>query len=84
MEEANVDPQTIEAVSERIKAGLESKNALIRNLQYNIHHATKAYNDAVRVYEAKLVEFGIPAEELGFQPLLDTPTSTMPAGLVSS
>ena len=34
-------------------------------------YATKAYNDAIRVYEAKLVEFGIPAEELGLE-LLDT------------
>jgi hypothetical protein len=55
----------------------------IKNLKYSIHHATKAYNDAIRVYEAKLVQFGIPAEELGFQPL-PTATSTMPAGLVSS
>ena len=62
---------------------VESKNTLIKNLKYSIHHATKAYNDAIRVYEAKLVEFGIPPEELGFQPL-DTITSTMPAGLVSS
>lgn len=52
-------------------------------MKYSIHHATKAYNDAIRVYEAKLVQFGIPAEELGFQPL-QTITSTMPAGLVSS
>lgn len=43
----------------------------------------QAYNDAIRVYEAKLVEFGIPPEELGFQ-ILETKTSTMPAGLVSS
>jgi hypothetical protein len=60
-----------------------SKNNLIKNLKYSIHHATKAYNDAIRVYEAKLVEFGIPPEELGFQPL-ETITSSMPAGLVSS
>ena len=62
---------------------IEQKNTLIKNLKYSIHHATKAYNDAIRVYEAKLVQFGIPAEELGFQPL-ETITSTMPAGLVSS
>lgn len=60
-----------------------SKNNLVKNLKYSIHHATKAYNDAIRVYEAKLVEFGIPPEELGFQPL-ETITSSMPAGLVSS
>jgi len=45
---------------------IESKNTLVKNLKYSIHHATKAYNDAIRVYEAKLVEFGIPPEELGF------------------
>ena len=52
-------------------------------MTYSIHHATKAYNDAIRVYEAKLTEFGIPPEELGFQ-TLETTTSMMPAGLVSS
>lgn len=56
---------------------------MINSLKYSINHATKAYNDAIRVYEAKLVEFGIPPEELGFQ-ILETKTSTMPAGLVSS
>ncbi len=45
---------------------MEAKNTLIKNLTYSIHHATKAYNDAIRVYEAKLTEFGIPPEELGF------------------
>lgn len=56
---------------------------MIKNLKYSIHHATKAYNDAIRVYEAKLVQFGIPSEQLGFQPL-QTITSAMPAGLVAS
>lgn len=62
---------------------MESKNNLIKNLKYSIHHATKAYNDAIRVYEAKLIEFGIPPDELGFQ-TLESITSTLPAGLVSS
>ena len=46
-------------------------------------HATKAYNDAIRVYETKLVEFGIPADEVGLE-LLETNTSQMPAGLVAA
>lgn len=62
---------------------MESKNSIIKNLKYSLAHATKAYNDAIRVYEAKLVEFGIPAEELGFQPI-ETNTSTIPAGLVAA
>lgn len=66
-----------------MEEAIEAKNSILRNLKYSLAHATKAYNDAIRVYEAKLVEFGIPAEELGLEPL-KTDTSTMPAGLVAA
>ena len=59
------------------------KNSIIKNLRYSMAHATKAYNDAIRVYEDKLVEFGIPSDELGLE-LLETKTSTMPSGLVAA
>lgn len=52
----------VDQLNERVRNSLESKNSIMKNLKYSIHHATKAYNDAIRVYEAKLVEFGIPAE----------------------
>lgn len=48
-----------------MEEAIEAKNSILRNLKYSLAHATKAYNDAIRVYEAKLVEFGIPADELG-------------------
>ena len=35
-------------------------------MQPKLTYLIQAYNDAIRVYEAKLVEFGIPPEELGF------------------
>ena len=57
-----------------MEEAIEAKNSILRNLRYSLAHATKAYNDAIRVYEAKLVEFGIPAEELGLE-LLETNTS---------
>lgn len=66
-----------------MEEAIEAKNSILKNLKYSLAHATKAYNDAIRVYEAKLVEFGIPAEELGLE-LLETNTSTMPAGLVAA
>ena len=66
-----------------MEEAIEAKNSILRNLKYSLAHATKAYNDAIRVYEAKLVEFGIPAEELGLE-TLDTNTSNMPAGLVAA
>ena len=83
MQNSALEPKVVEEIKGKVKESIENKNITIKNLKYSIHHATKAYNDAIRVYEAKLVQFGIPAEELGFQPL-QTLTSTMPAGLVSS
>lgn len=78
-----VEPKTVDEICKRMEEAIEAKNSLLRNLRYSLAHATKAYNDAIRVYEAKLIEFGIPAEELGLE-LLDTNTSTMPAGLVAA
>jgi len=83
LQRSQIDPSVSNQVLTRIQQSIDAKNGLVKNLQYSIHHATKAYNDAIRVYEAKLTDFGIPAEELGFQPL-ESKTSTMPAGLVSS
>jgi hypothetical protein len=79
----DLDPRFVADISKKIEDSLEVKNTILKNLKYSLAHATKAYNDAIRVYEAKLEEFGIPAEELGFQPL-ETNTSTMPAGLVAA
>lgn len=83
IEQSGLDPTYAQGLIKHVKLGLDSKNEKIRNLEYSIHHATKAYNDAIRVYEAKLTEFGIPADEIGFKEL-ETRTSMMPAGLVSS
>ena len=80
---SGLDSRYVVDVSKKIEESLEAKNTILKNLKYSLAHATKAYNDAIRVYEAKLVEFGIPAEELGFQ-LLDGNNSTMPAGLVAA
>jgi len=48
----------------------------------------QAHNDLLRTYEAKLTQFGIPIEELGFKPLDTTVGGQLlgqgPAGLVSA
>ena len=67
---------------EHIKTTLSEKTIIIKRLKASLAVSAKAFNDTIRVYEAKLIEFGLPAEELGFQ-LLETNTSKMPAGLVS-
>ena len=52
-------------------------------MQFEMARVMKAHNDLLRTYEAKLAEYGIPKEELGFTPLR-TDTSTGPAGLVAA
>ena len=48
----------------------------------------QAHNDLLRTYEAKLTQFGVPTEELGFKPLESTVGGQQlgqgPAGLVSA
>lgn len=68
-------------VTKKLEDVLESKNQVIKALKYDVAKVSKAHNDLIRVYEAKLSEYGIPAEELGFRPLV-TNTSPGPAGLV--
>ena len=83
VQRSGLDNATIEEICKKMEEAIEAKNSILRNLKYSLAHATKAYNDAIRVYEAKLVEFGIPADELGLDPL-PTQTSKMPAGLVAA
>eukprot|EP00877_Chromochloris_zofingiensis_P012225 jgi/Chrzof1/7256/Cz02g16210.t1 len=78
---AHLDPATLQQVNKKLEEVLANKNNIIRALQYDVAKVSKAHNDLILVYEAKLAEFGIPAEELGFRPLV-TSTTTGPAGLV--
>ena len=69
-------------VNQKLADVLDSKNALIRALQYDVAKLAKAHNDLIRVDEAKLQEFGVPPEDLGFRPLA-TRTTAGPAGRVA-
>eukprot|EP00026_Physarum_polycephalum_P007614 Phypoly_transcript_07678.p1 GENE.Phypoly_transcript_07678~~Phypoly_transcript_07678.p1 ORF type:complete len:511 (+),score=118.03 Phypoly_transcript_07678:41-1573(+) len=70
---ANLDPVAVSLVTKHVDDMLEQKNQFIKDLQFELAKITKAHNDVVRVSEAKLVEFGIPVEELGLK-LLRTST----------
>ena len=83
VQRSGLDQGTVDEISKKIEEAVEAKNSIIRNLRYSMAHATKAYNDAIRVYESKLVDFGIPSEEMGLE-LLETATSSMPSGLVAA
>jgi len=82
---ANLDPNELSQVTQRLDEMLRVRNELIRNLQYDVLRVSKGYNDALRTYQGKMSQFGIPEEEvggMGFAPLM-TETSTGPAGMVA-
>ena len=51
---------------------------MIENLEYELAKATKAHNDLIAIYQAKLAAAGIPQDELVFEPI-PTDTTTAPA-----
>lgn len=82
---ANLDPSQARRVLESLDNLLEGKNAHIRELQYGVAKASKAFNDSLRTFTEKLSIFGIPEEEirsLGFKTVL-TNGNVNPAGLVA-
>ncbi|KAG5897821.1 hypothetical protein JTB14_011821 [Gonioctena quinquepunctata] len=48
---------------------LSKKNAMISDLQYELARVCKAHDDLLETFEEKLVQYGIPKQELGFTPL---------------
>ncbi|EGD78773.1 growth arrest-specific protein 8 [Salpingoeca rosetta] len=84
---SNLDPTALAVVTRKLEDVLDSKNAAIKDLQYEVAKMYKTYNDTVRTFQSKMGEFGIPMEELGFQllnPDPDQPLGKAPAGLVST
>jgi growth arrest-specific protein 8 len=69
---SNLDPSALSVVTRKLEDVLDSKNSAIKDLQYELARVCKAHNDLLRTYEAKLSQFGIPIEEMGFKPLEST------------
>ncbi|CAF4056194.1 unnamed protein product [Rotaria magnacalcarata] len=85
---SNLDPASLSVVTRKLEEVLDAKNTSIRDLQYELARVCKAHNDILRTYEAKLRQFGIPIEEIGFKPLESTVAGQQlgrgVAGLVTS
>ncbi|KAM6118005.1 dynein regulatory complex subunit 4 [Pterocles gutturalis] len=84
---SSLDPSALSLVSQRLEDVLSSKNATIEDLRLQLARVCKAHNDMLRTFEAKLTAFGIPLDNLGFQPLASPVPGTVlgqgPAGLVA-
>ncbi|XP_055002355.1 dynein regulatory complex subunit 4 isoform X2 [Sorex araneus] len=85
---SNMDPGALTLVSRKLEDVLDSKNNTIKDLQYELARVCKAHNDLLRTYEAKLLAFGIPLDNVGFKPLETAVVGQIlgqgPAGLVGT
>lgn len=79
---ARLDPAVVAMVHTKLDALLEPRAAMIRELQHSVATLTKAHNDAVRVFEAKMREMGLPGDDAA-HPTLASMTGVGPAGLVA-
>jgi len=68
----NLDPNVQGQIMIAIEEVEASKNDLVNELQRELQQVRKAHTHMVKAYEAKLQEFVIPVEELGFDPLVPT------------
>jgi hypothetical protein len=46
------------------------KGELINQLEDELKRIKEAHINMIKTYDAKLAEFGIPVEEMGFEPLI--------------
>jgi hypothetical protein len=53
---ANLDPGELGRLTQKLDNMLDSKNSLIRHLQYDVTRVSKAYNDTLETYKSKLQE----------------------------
>ena len=66
---AQLEPSVVGNVNQHLEGLVEAKDASIRELQSELQRVTGAHNRLLRKLEAKLGEYGVPAEELGFTPI---------------
>lgn len=69
-----IDLNKLGDINKTIEEVETAKNDLINELQRELQQIRKAHTHMVKAYEAKLAEFVIPVEELGFDPLVPTNT----------
>merc|ERR1712232_742118 len=56
---AQLDPTSVDTVTERLDHVLKSRNQLIRDLNYQLVRVTKAHDDMMRSFSEKFDEFGL-------------------------
>lgn len=77
----------LENVEKTVSDVVDSKNQTIIDLRYELAKAWKTHDDLLETYEGKLKQYGIPTDELGFDPIRDRDSQQLyicgPAGIVT-
>lgn len=73
---SNIEPT---AMSTRIEKLLAQKNEKIGDLRYELARLSKAHDDMLEVFKAKMIKYGIPIEELGPSLPMNFPKKTAPS-----
>lgn len=67
---SNIDPDQLKDIKSTLEESENLKNEAIKEIQQELKKIREAHSNMVKTYEGKLSEFGIPVEELGFDPLV--------------
>ena len=82
---AQLDPHVLVSIADRLDAALSGRDAAIRDLQLKVASVSKAHDDALRVFFARMREYDVPEDELERLPVafIAGPLAVGPAGLVA-
>uniref|UniRef100_A0A0G4F4S0 Growth arrest-specific protein 8 domain-containing protein n=1 Tax=Chromera velia CCMP2878 TaxID=1169474 RepID=A0A0G4F4S0_9ALVE len=64
---ANLDKATAGGISEKLDQVIHYKNDIIQALHEEAHKIKEAHRQMSRAYQAKMSEFGVPVENVGFE-----------------
>ncbi|KAJ3372145.1 Dynein regulatory complex subunit 4 [Allomyces arbusculus] len=78
MATSHVDPATAANISRKLDEIIDAKNQQIRELQLDLARVTKAHNELIRTFQAKMIENGVPIDDLSLKPLV-TNATVLPA-----
>ena len=67
---SKIDQNQLKDIKSTLEESEKIKNEAIKEIQQELKRIREAHSTMVKTYEGKLSEFGIPVEELGFDPLV--------------
>ena len=82
---ASLDPHMLIDIQNKLDNTLDQRNIIIKDLHSGITKLTKAHNDAIRTFTARMQELGMPKDFIESLPLQPLPgnLSSGPGGLIA-